>query len=304
MYPCSHLPGTSAAMMPSDATTPLRGKTVLLTGASRGIGLAAAHQLAQQGAHLIMVCRDPTRGERARQAVQLATPGAAIDLLLCDLSRLADVQRLCDDILARYTRLDVLINNAGVLPNKLEVTEEGHELCWVTNHLSVFVLTNRLLPLLAAVLPGRIITVASEAHWLGEIEASVARRNDPAHNSAFTAYSDSKLANVLFTQALAERLELTGISAVCLHPGIVRSHLFAESSWLMRLSMRLARPFTRSTAQAAAAIIHLATNPDVPKFNGRYFKNGRPARSSGRTKNPGEAHRLWRVSGMETGLDV
>ncbi|WP_165903649.1 SDR family oxidoreductase [Hymenobacter gummosus] len=291
-------------MNPDSAASSLQGRTVLLTGASAGIGLAAARQLARLGAHLVLLCRDADRGEQARAAVQLAAPHAPRpELLLGDLSVQAEVHRLCDELLARYPRLDVLINNAGVLPDQLHRTPDGHELCWATNHLAPFILTNRLLPLLMAAGPGaRVITVASEAHRLGEIEANAAARADPGRSSAFTAYCDSKLANVLFTKALAERLELTGITAHCLHPGVVRSNLWSHSSQLVRLLMLLALPFARSSEKAAETIVQLATLPQPQKANGQYFKNGRAVSVSNRAENRSEMHRLWRISAEETGI--
>ncbi|RAK70279.1 SDR family NAD(P)-dependent oxidoreductase [Hymenobacter edaphi] len=291
-------------MRVDSAAGPLQGRTVLLTGASAGIGLAAARQLALLGAHLILVCRDAGRGEQARAAVRLAAPRApAPDLLLADLAVQAEVHRLSDAILARYPRLDVLINNAGVLPHQLITTADGHELCWATNHLAPFILTNRLLPLLEAAGPGaRVITVASEAHWIGEIEATAAARANANRSSAFTAYCDSKLANILFTKALADRLELTGITAHCLHPGIVRSNLWSHSSWLLRLLMAGAQPFARSCERAAETITYLATLPQAAQANGHYFKNKRVARVSSRAANRAEIHRLWRISVEETGV--
>ncbi|MCC3160301.1 SDR family oxidoreductase [Hymenobacter sp. 15J16-1T3B] len=282
----------------------LQGRTVLLTGASAGIGLAAARQLATLGAQLILVCRDAARGEQARAAIRLAAPEApAPDLILADLAVQAQVHRLSDEVLARYPHLDVLINNAGVLPAQLSTTVDGQELCWATNHLAPFILTNRLLPLLEAAGPGaRIITVASEAHWLGEIEVNASARADANRSSAFTAYCDSKLANILFTKALTERLELTGITAHCLHPGVVRSNLWSHSSWLLRLLMVSAWPFARSCEQAAATITHVATLPQAAQANGQYFKNRQVARVSGRASNRAEIHRLWRISADETGV--
>lgn len=291
-------------MTSDSAARSLRGRTILLTGASAGIGLAAARQLARLGARLVLVCRDATRGEQARAAVQLAAPTApAPDLLLADLSVQAEVHRLCDEVLARYPHLDQLINNAGVLPDQLIRTPDGHELCWATNHLAPFILTNRLLPLLEAAGTGaRVITMASEAHRLGEIEGSAAARTDPNRSSAFTAYCDSKLANVLFTKALADRLELTGITAHCLHPGIVRSNLWSHSSWGLRLLMAAAWPFTRSNEQAAATITHLATLPQPGPVSGQYFKNQRVAAVAKKATNRTEFHRLWRISAEETGV--
>lgn len=291
-------------MIPDAAASSLRGRTILLTGASAGIGLAAARQLAQLGAHLVLVCRDAGRGEQARAAVRLAAPHApAPDLLLADLAAQAEVQRLCDEVLTRYSRLDALINNAGVLPDRLIRTVDGHELCWATNHLAPFILTNRLLPLLEAAGPGaRVITVSSEAHRLGEIESNAAARSDPNRSSAFTAYCDSKLANVMFTKALADRLELTGITAHCLHPGIVRSNLWSHSSWMLRLLIVGALPFARSCEQAAETIIHLSTLPQARAATGQYFNNRRVASVSGRANNRAEIHRLWRISVEETGV--
>ncbi|UYZ59931.1 SDR family NAD(P)-dependent oxidoreductase [Hymenobacter latericus] len=292
-------------MPTTTAKRPLHGRTILLTGASAGIGLAAAKLLAALGAHLLLVCRNQARGQQALAEVQAAaapnTP--APELLLCDLAILAEVHQLCDEILDRYPKLDVLINNAGVLPDKLIATDEGHELCWVTNHLAPFVITNRLLPLLEQAGAGaRIITVASEAHWLGEIESTIEARIDPNRSSAFTAYCDSKLANILFTKALAERLELTPITAHCLHPGLVRSNLWLHSSWLMRAMVLLALPFARSNEKAAETIVCLVTETDPMKFNGAYLKNCHPARVSSKAASRAEAFRLWRISADETGV--
>ncbi|OON69343.1 hypothetical protein B0919_08635 [Hymenobacter sp. CRA2] len=282
----------------------MQGRTVVLTGATAGIGLAAARQLAQLGARLVLIGRDRMRGEQARAALRLAAPAAPeADLHLCDLANLADVHRLGAELGQHYPRVDVLINNAGVLPNRLTTTPEGHELCWATNHLAPFILTNHLLPQLEAAGPGaRVITVASDAHWLGEIESTAAARIDSNRSSALTAYCDSKLANILFTKALSERLELTGITAHCLHPGVVSSNLWSHSPLLVRALMRLAAPFAKLPEQAAATIVHLATTTDAAAADGHYFKNCRRARTSGRADNRAEMHRLWRISAEETGI--
>lgn len=284
---------------------PLRHKTALVTGATSGIGLVTARELARQGARVIMVGRNPDKAERARAAILATVPEAVLDVHLFDLSLLANVQQLATEIQRDYPQLDILVNNAGIMPGPLTVTAEGHELSWVTNHLSVFMLTNLLLPLLVAAEAGRIVTVASEAHWLGEIEFSQEARNVPNNYSWLTAYADSKLANILFTNELAHRLELTGVTANCLHPGMVDTGLVhAGSSWGMKALWYPAKPFMISPEQGARTSLYLAAAPEVARVSGRYFKNTRPGRCSARSQSRADAARLWRTSEDETGVSV
>ncbi|GGF06710.1 short-chain dehydrogenase [Hymenobacter cavernae] len=276
---------------------------MLITGASGGIGLVTARELARRGAHLVLVCRNPDRAAGARAAVQFAAPGAQPDVLLCDFSLLANVRELAAEINQRYEKLDVLINNVGIVPGPLTITSEGHELSWVTNHLAPFLLTNLILPKLTAAEQARIITLASEAHWLGEIEASQEVRNDPEKYSALTAYCDSKLANILFTNELAHRLDLTGVTANCLHPGIVDTGLVnPNSSRLIKALWWLARPFMITPEQGAQTSIYLASSPEAAQVSGQYFKKNKPGRCSSRAQNRAEASRLWRISEEETGV--
>ncbi|GAA3994356.1 SDR family oxidoreductase [Hymenobacter fastidiosus] len=282
----------------------LHGKTILLTGASGGIGYFTARELARRGARMVLVCRDAERAEKARANIVHAVPEALVDVLLCDLSLLANVRELAAEVGRRYEKLDVLVNNAGVMPGPLRITTEGHELSWVTNHLSVFALTNLLLPQLDAAGKARVVTVASDGHWLGEIEASQAVRNDPDKYSSFAAYCDSKLANILFTNELAHRLDLTGITANCLHPGIVDTGLVnPNSSWLLKTMWGLGKPFMVSPERGAQTSIFLASAPEVAHVSGRYFKHSKPARLlSGNAQNRTEASRLWQISAEETGI--
>ncbi|MCB2410884.1 SDR family oxidoreductase [Hymenobacter lucidus] len=282
----------------------LDGQTILITGASGGIGQITARELARRGAHLVLVCRNPERAAHTKALIQEVSPTSEPDVLLCDLSLLADVRVLAAEIARRYQKLDVLINNAGIMPGPLTITSEGHELSWVTNHLAPFLLTNLLLPLLEAAGRARIITVASEAHWLGEIEPAQNFRNAQDKYSSFTAYCDSKLANILFTNELAHRLELTGITANCLHPGIVDTGLVNPgSSRLLKLMWLLARPLMVTAEVGAQTSIFLATDPKVAAVSGRYFKRNKPARTSATAQNRAEASRLWRISAEETGLE-
>ncbi|SHJ25410.1 NAD(P)-dependent dehydrogenase, short-chain alcohol dehydrogenase family [Hymenobacter daecheongensis DSM 21074] len=282
----------------------MHGKTVLLTGASGGIGFVTARELARRGARMVLVCRDAGRAEAARGAILAEVPEANVDLLLCDLSLISNVRDLAAEVGRRYEKLDVLINNAGVMPGPLTITREGHELSWATNHLAVFALTNLLLPQLEAAGQGRVVTVASDGHWLGEIEPSQAARNDPEKYSAFAAYCDSKLANILFTNELAHRLDLTSITANCLHPGIVDTGLMAPGrTGLLKMAWSLGKPFMISPERGAQTSIFLASAPEVAHVSGRYFKHSKPARLlSSRAQNRAEASRLWRISAEETGI--
>ena len=283
----------------------LRGKTALVTGASGGIGLITARELARQGARVVLVCRNPERGEEARTAIREALgPDTQLDLLLCDLSLLANVRTLAAEVNRRFEQLDILVNNAGIMPGPLTITQEGHELSWATNHLAVFALTNLLLPQLRAAPQARIVTVASEAHWLGEIEPSAEARNAPEKYSSFTAYCDSKLANILFTNELAHRLDPAKITANCLHPGMVDTGLInPSSSRVMKALWSAARPFMISTEKGAQTSIYLASSPEVASVSGKYFKNRKPGRASGTSQSRAEATRLWRLSQEETGIE-
>lgn len=291
--------------MGASAATSLHGKTAVVTGATGGIGLITARELARRGARVVLVARNPERAERARTAILFAAPHAQLDIRLCDLSLLANVRGLAADLARDYPRIDILVNNAGMMPGPLSITSEGHELSWATNHLSVFTLTNLLLPLLTEAEAGRIVTVASEAHWLGEIEPSQELRNAPDKYSWFTAYADSKLANILFTNELAHRLELTNVTANCLHPGMVNTSLVdTGSSWAMKALWYPAKPFMVSPERGAQTSIYLATAPEVASVSGAYFKNCRPGRSSARSQSRAEATRLWKISEEETGVQT
>ncbi|QNH63826.1 SDR family oxidoreductase [Hymenobacter sediminicola] len=289
--------------MAASSISSLHGKTALVTGASSGIGLVTARELARRGARVVLVARNPDKAERARAAIQFAVPEAQLEVRLTDLSLLANVRNLAADMQRDHSQLDILVNNAGIMPGPLTVTEEGHELSWATNHLAVFALTNLLLPLLSEAQSARIVTVASEAHWLGEIEPLQEARNNPEKYSWLTAYADSKLANILFTNELSHRLELTNVTANCLHPGLVDTGLVHPgSSWGMKALWWPAKPFMISPEQGARTSLYLATAPEVARVSGVYFKNLRPGRCSSRSQSRTEAARLWRISEEETGI--
>ncbi|UYZ63878.1 SDR family oxidoreductase [Hymenobacter weizhouensis] len=283
----------------------LAGKTALVTGGTSGIGLVTARELACRGARVVLVGRNADRAEQARAAIQLAAgPAAEVHFKCTDLSLVQNVRTLAEELSRELSQLDILVNNAGIMPGPHTLTAEGHELSWATNHLAPYALTNLLLPLLDAAGHARVVTVSSLAHWLGEIEPDRDVRNNPDKYSWLTAYADSKLANILFTKELAHRLDLTGITANCLHPGLVDTSLIRPgSSPVVRALWWAARPLMVNANQGARTSVYLATAPEVAHVSGRYFAGMRPARCSGRAQNMADASRLWRISAEETGIE-
>ncbi|HJP65273.1 MAG TPA: SDR family NAD(P)-dependent oxidoreductase, partial [Actinomycetota bacterium] len=243
----------------------VRGKQVVLTGATNGIGLAAAEALAAKGALLAIVARNP---ERARDAVHRITaaggPDTTVDVLDADLSSQASVRGLGAQILERYPRVDVLVNNAGAVNRTRQLTEDGLELTWAVNHLAPFLLTNLLLERLRASAPARVVATSSDAHRgarMVPFDDLNAERSYGANG--FARYGQTKLANILFTIELARRLEGSGVTANCVHPGFVATGFNRNNGPLMRLAMTVARPFSRSPQKGAETLVWLVESPDV-----------------------------------------
>jgi NAD(P)-dependent dehydrogenase (short-subunit alcohol dehydrogenase family) len=275
-------------------TWTIENKTVLVTGATSGIGRATARALAQGGAHLILIGRNPQRGAETREEVLAASKSGKVDLLLADLSVMEEVRRLAADVRRRYDRLEVLINNAGALFMKRDLTADGLERTFAVNHLAYFLLTNLLLDLLKQSAPARIINVSSAVHARGHLDFG-----DLMHEQrwgGFRAYCDSKLANVLFTRALAARLDGTGVTVNALHPGAVASSFGHHNGTVASFMLKLARPFLLSEERGAATTIYLATSPDVEGVTGKYFARQREARVSREARDDEVGRRLWQVS--------
>jgi len=275
-------------------------KTVVITGASSGLGKATAQALAREGATVAMVCRSKERGEAAMADIKKQVPEAQLSLHLADLSLMAQVREVAKELCHAYPVLDVLINNAGMIPGYQQLTADGWEVAWATNHLAPFLLTNLLLEPLLAAEQGRIINVTSDAHKLGQIDFDHAGL--PTRYSAITAYADSKLANILFTYELARRTEFTNLTVNCLHPGVVATNFGSNSNFVIRTAMQLARFFLKSPAEGAKTSCFLATSPTVHTVSGKYFKNGRQAKSSEDSYNTHFARRLWDISEEQTGF--
>jgi NAD(P)-dependent dehydrogenase (short-subunit alcohol dehydrogenase family) len=279
----------------------MQGKTVLLTGASSGIGKASALELARLGATVVMVCRDQTKAEAAVAEIKAAVPDARLEVLYADLSSMAEVRKLADEFRARHDRLDVLLNNAGAILMERVVTTDGLEKTFATNHLSYFVLTNLLLDLLKKSAPSRIVNVASAAHRGAHLDL-----DDLQHAKRFRgmqAYSDSKLMNILFTRELARRLEGTGVTVNALHPGVVASQFGqGDNTGLFKWAMKVAKLFMISPEQGARTSVWLASAPEVESTSGGYFARCKPAEPTRQAQNMDLAKKLWDASAQLAGI--
>jgi retinol dehydrogenase 14 len=279
---------------------PMAGRTVLVTGATGGIGRATALGLAALGAHLAITGRDRGSTQGAAGEVR-AAGGGQVEVFVADLSAQSQVRRLAEEVLQRLSRIDVLVNNVGGRWNTRHVTADGLERTFALNHLAPFLLTNLLLDRLQQSAPARVVTVSSNAHAQGRIDFDDLQ-GERSYSGA-QAYSQSKLANVLFTYELARRLPATSVTANALHPGVTRTSFGAEDpGGVQRLLVPLMRPFMKAPAQGAATSIHLASAPDLEQVTGRYFANSKPKRSSKRSYDEAAAARLWRVSADLVGL--
>jgi retinol dehydrogenase-14 len=279
---------------------PMAGQTVLVTGATSGIGRATALGLATMGAQVAITGRDRERTENA--AREISTAGAMnVEVFVADLSSQAQVRRLASEVLESLPRIDVLINNAGGYWSSRHVTADGLERTFALNHLAPFLLTNLLLDRLELYDPARVVTVASNAHATGRSDFDDLQGE--LSYSGGRAYSQSKLANVLFTYQLARRLRGSAVTANALHPGVVRTSFGAEDpARVQRLLVPLLRPVMKSPAKGAATSIHLASAVELEHVSGRYFANRRPTRSSTRSYDQAVAARLWEASADRVGL--
>jgi NAD(P)-dependent dehydrogenase (short-subunit alcohol dehydrogenase family) len=278
------------------ASADLSGKTVLLTGATRGIGRVACRALAGLGAAVVFVGRDAARIADTQAWVQAAHPGAQVTGLQADLSLVSETVRVARTLRETHDRLDVLVHNAGAVFAARALTSEGFERTFALNHLSPFVLTRELLPLLkqtgTAASPARVVTTASRAHRRAKIDLSDLQGLRRPY-ADFQVYSDTKMMNVLFTFELAQRLQGSSVTATCLHPGVIASG-FAQGlggryGWLFKL----ARPWLLSPEQGADTLIHLASSPAVQGVSGKYFDRRREVPTVGMSNDVAAASRLW-----------
>ncbi|MGZ5296836.1 MAG: SDR family oxidoreductase [Actinomycetota bacterium] len=286
--------------MPDPRSASMAGKTVLITGGTSGIGRATASGLAVMGARVVITGRDRERAEHAAREIGAAS-GAQVGVFIADLSSQAEVRRLADEVLQTYPRIDVLINNVGGYWNTRHVTADGLEHTFALNHLAPFLLTDLLLDHLKQSAPARVVTVASGAHTSGRIDFDDLQ-GERSYSGA-RAYSQSKLANILFTYQLADRLQGSDVTANVVHPGVVRTSFGAEDpAGVQRLLTPLMRPLMKSPTRGAATSVHAASAPDLENVTGRYFVDSKPKRSSKDSYDGATAARLWQVSAELVGL--
>jgi len=276
----------------------MKGKVCVVTGATSGIGKAAAAALARLGATVVLVGRDRGRTEAAAAEIGPASaspPRAEV----ADLASLEQVRGLAGR-LAGLERIDVLINNAGLVLGERRITPDGFEHVFALNHLAPFLLTNLLLPKLTASAPARVVTVTSDAHSAARLDLS-----DPNLErgwDSWRSYANSKLANILFTRELARRLDGTGVTASCAHPGVVRTGFGRESRPLLKLGITIARPFMASPERGADTIVYLASSPDVAGQTGGYYVKRQRREPSAAARDDAAAGKLWEISEKLTGL--
>ena len=280
----------------------MQGKTVVITGATSGIGEVAACELAQQGARIVLVARDRGRGERVLKRLEEIAPGRNHGAHYANLSRLAEMKRVCEAIAGHEERIDVLINNAGALFSTRQVTGDALEMTFATNHIAYFVVTNLLLERLKATPGARIVSTASHAHKRAKLDFNDLQSEK--HFSGFGMYDRSKLMNILFTRELARRLEGSGVTANCLHPGFVATRFADASSGFVSAVVRGAKTFALTPEEGAKTIVYLATSAEVAAVSGKYFYQCKEVLPSAEAHKDADARRLWDLSLQLSGLGV
>jgi NAD(P)-dependent dehydrogenase (short-subunit alcohol dehydrogenase family) len=274
-------------------------RVAVVTGASSGVGLHTALGLARTGMRVVMAARDRNRTEAARRLVRERSGSDRVEIALADFSRLGDVRRLAEGILAGHDRLDVLVNNAGLFSPHYRLSADGFELTFAVNHLAPFLLTNLLLDRLKTSAPARIVIVASEAHRRNRIDVGDLTR--PRDWTMTRAYGRSKLCNILFTRELAARLDPGEVVAACLHPGMVATGI-GQRGGLLELGWRVLKPFMLSPEKGAETSVFLATVPDAKFFHGGYVIRKALTQPDPAALDSGLARRLWDESAQLAGL--
>lgn len=274
----------------------MQGKQVLITGGNSGIGLVAAMELAKQGATVVLACRDSEKTATALEQINSVASSEVINLPV-DLANLQSVRDLAAAYQAKFQQLDVLINNAGIFPAKQRLTDDGFEMQFGVNHLAHFLLTHQLLDLLKQSTPSRVVTVSSKLHTKGNLDFDTFK-GYPKYNPQ-TAYGQSKLANVLFSNELAERLRGSGVTSNCLHPGAVSTDIVRDMPWLIRKLLGL---LFIAPDKGAKTTVLLASDPSLAEVTGKYYDQCEPIACSDLANDEALRKKLWQVSAEAVGF--
>jgi NAD(P)-dependent dehydrogenase (short-subunit alcohol dehydrogenase family) len=279
----------------------MKDKTCIVTGANSGLGKETALGLAKLGARVVMVCRDRERGEAARGEIIAASSNPSVDLLLADLSAQESVRKLAQEVEATYPRLDLLVNSAGGVFMQREMSADGVEYSLALNHLGPFLLTNLLLNLLKASAPARIVNVTTRLGDKVAIDFED-QQFETRRYGGFQAYTETKLAGMLFTYALARRLEGSGVTANCVHPGVFKSNFGSQGMpAIMRALNVVVRPFMAEASEAAQRVLYVATAPELEGVSGKYFGDKAELTSPKQSYDVAAQERLWEISERMTG---
>jgi NAD(P)-dependent dehydrogenase (short-subunit alcohol dehydrogenase family) len=272
----------------------MNGKVVVITGATSGIGLVAAEKLAGMGARLVLIARDRARGEATLVKLREAGPGAAHSVHYADLSTIAEMKRVAGEIAAAEPRVDVLINNAGALFSSRQVTADGIEMTFATNHMSYFVVTLGLAERLRSTPGARVVNTSSHAHKGRRLDFDDLQ--SAKDYRGFPVYGKSKLCNILFTRELAKRWADTGVTVNALHPGFVSTRFGDQSGGFFQRGIQVVKLFAISPEKGAETIIYLATSDEVTKVSGKYFYKCRAVNPTREAQDEASARRLWEES--------
>ena len=270
----------------------MQGKVCIVTGSNTGIGKETARGLAQRGATVVLACRDVAKAGAARDDIAATTGRNDVEVEALDLGSTASIRAFAARFKAKHQRLDVLVNNAGVWMTSRTTTAEGFESTFGVNHLGTFLLTQELLPLLKSSAPSRVVVLSSALHYRGKMvwdDLQYERRKF----AGTAAYNQSKLANVLFTIALARRLEGTGVTVNAVHPGVVATEL---SRAYPKLLVKLFHLFLLTPEKGAACSLHVATAPELSKVTGEYFEKSKIKLSAAAARDEAPQEQLWKLS--------
>jgi NAD(P)-dependent dehydrogenase (short-subunit alcohol dehydrogenase family) len=290
----------------------MRGKVVVITGATSGIGQGAAETLASMGGRIVQIARDRVRGQAALDRLAQCAPAVTHTIHYANLSRLTEMKRVAAEIAKAEPRIDVLINNAGAMFGSRELTEDGLERTFALNHMAYFVLTHGLGEQLSASTPARIVNTASDAHSVSKLDFSDLQSAQAYEGNfaewlryggpGFKVYGRSKLCNILFTRVLARRWAGTRITANSLHPGFVSTRFGDETGGLISFGIRIAKRFALSPQQGAETLVYLASSPEVDGVTGEYFHKCRSTIPSPEARDDTAAQRLWEETARLAGL--